>query len=197
MIKSIASLHAYPNHYSNSRFVAFVVSERVSMLWKVDLQCSIHQKICKVIRAYLIWWFYVTNELKHNCLIIPFFGRYTKETQSKRRVHFSYEADPSVTMFSATWNRKNLFALHKAWFVNLSARLVRVDLSGNHIEELPEELLNTLPLLEVLDVSNNKLQYLPEVTSTFTRYFSHMEYDIPLSLIQYLLSLLNFFGLEI
>ncbi|XP_067017125.1 leucine-rich repeat serine/threonine-protein kinase 1-like isoform X3 [Acropora muricata] len=95
--------------------------------------------------------------------------RYTKETQSKRKVHFSYEADPSVTMFSAAWNKKNLFALHKAWFVNLSARLVRVDLSGNYLEELPEELLNTLPFLEVLDVSNNKLQYLPEVTSTFTR----------------------------
>lgn len=75
-------------------------------------------------------------------------------------------------MFSAAWNRKNLFALHKAWFVNLSARLVRVDLSSNYLEELPEELLNTLPLLEVLDVSNNKLQYLPEVTSTFTRYYT-------------------------
>ena len=112
------------------------------------------------------------NDLKHNCLIIPFFGRYTKETQSKRKVHFSYEADPSVTMFSAAWNKKNLFALHKAWFVNLSARLVRVDLSGNYLEELPEELLNTLPFLEVLDVSNNKLQYLPEVTSTFTRYYT-------------------------
>ena len=73
-------------------------------------------------------------------------------------------------MFSATWNKKNLFALHKAWFVNLSARLVSVDLSENHIEELPDELFNTLPLLEILDVSKNKLQYLPEVTSTFTRY---------------------------
>ena len=98
------------------------------------------------------------------------FGRYTKETQSKKKAPFTYEADPSVTTFSAAWNQKNLFSLHKAWFVNLSARLVSVDLSDNHIEELPEELFNTLPLLEVLDVSKNKLLYLPEVTSTFTRY---------------------------
>ena len=73
-------------------------------------------------------------------------------------------------MFSATWNKKNLFAVHKAWFVNLSARLVSVYLSDNHIEELPDELFNTLPVLEVLDVSKNRLQYLPDVSSTFTRY---------------------------
>ena len=73
-------------------------------------------------------------------------------------------------MFSATWNKKNLFAVHKAWFVNLSARLVSVYLSDNHIEELPDELFNTLPVLEVLDVSKNRLKYLPDVSSTFTRY---------------------------
>lgn len=99
-----------------------------------------------------------------------FVGRYTRESQNNRRASLSYEVDPSVTMFSATWSRKNLFAVHKAWFVNLSAQLVSVDLSENHIEELPDELLNTLPLLEVLNVSKNKLQNLPEVTSTFTRY---------------------------
>lgn len=109
-----------------------------------------------------------------------FFCRYTKEVQTKRKIAFSYEVDPSVTMFSATWYRKNLFALHKAWFVNLSARLVSVDLSDNHIEELPDELFNTLPLLEVLDVSKNKLQYLPEVASEFTRYSIE---SFPLSLI--------------
>ena len=73
-------------------------------------------------------------------------------------------------MFSATWNKKNLFTVHKAWFVNLSARLVSVYLSDNHIEELPDELFNTLPVLEVLDVSKNRLKYLPDVSSTFTRY---------------------------
>ena len=99
-----------------------------------------------------------------------FFCRYTQEAHTKRKISFSYEVDPSVTMFSATWYKKNLFAVHKAWFVNLSARLVSVDLSDNHIEELPDELFNTLPLLEVLDVSKNKLQYLPEVASDFTRY---------------------------
>ncbi|XP_068741133.1 leucine-rich repeat serine/threonine-protein kinase 1-like isoform X3 [Montipora capricornis] len=115
--------------------------------------------------------------------------RYTKETQSKKKAPFTYEADPSVTTFSAAWNQKNLFSLHKAWFVNLSARLVSVDLSDNHIEELPEELFNTLPLLEVLDVSKNKLLYLPEVTSTFTRLQKLRAFDneitfVPSSLLQ-------------
>ena len=106
--------------------------------------------------------------------LIPFLWwflyRYTKESQNKSRSSLSYEVDPSITMFSATWNKKNLFAVHKAWFVNLSARLVSVYLSDNHIEELPDELFNTLPVLEVLDVSKNRLQYLPDVSSTFTRY---------------------------
>ena len=86
----------------------------------------------------------------------------------------SFEVDPSVTMFSAAWSRKNLYALHKAWFVNLSARLVSVDLSENNIEELPDELFNILPALEVLDVSKNKLEYLPEVISSYTRYYNHL-----------------------
>jgi len=73
-------------------------------------------------------------------------------------------------MFSAAWGRKNLHALHKAWFVNLSARLVSVDLSENNLEELPDELFNILPALEVLDVSKNRLEYLPEVISSYTRY---------------------------
>ena len=78
-------------------------------------------------------------------------------------------------MFSAAWNRKNLYALHKAWFVNLSARLVSVDLSENNLEELPDELFNILPALEVLDVSKNKLEYLPEVISSYTRYYNHIQ----------------------
>ena len=106
--------------------------------------------------------------------LIPFLWwflyRYSKESQNKSRSSLSYEVDPSITMFSATWNKKNLFAVHKAWFVNLSARLVSVYLSDNHIEELPDELFNTLPVLEVLDVSKNRLKYLPDVSSTFTRY---------------------------
>ena len=99
-----------------------------------------------------------------------FLYRYSKESQNKSRSSLSYEVDPSITMFSATWNKKNLFAVHKAWFVNLSARLVSVYLSDNHIEELPDELFNTLPVLEVLDVSKNRLKYLPDVSNTFTRY---------------------------
>ena len=98
------------------------------------------------------------------------FCRYTKETRNKRKTTLSFEVDPSVTMFSAMWDRKNLSALHKAWFVNLSARLVSVELSDNHLVELPDELFNILPALEVLDVSRNKLEYLPEVLSSYTRY---------------------------
>ncbi|XP_078364681.1 leucine-rich repeat serine/threonine-protein kinase 1-like isoform X2 [Oculina patagonica] len=95
--------------------------------------------------------------------------RYTKETRNKRKTTLSFEVDPTVTMFSAAWDRKNLYALHKAWFVNLSARLVSIELSENHLEELPDELFNILPALEVLDVSKNKLEYLPEVISSYTR----------------------------
>lgn len=81
-------------------------------------------------------------------------------------------------MFSAAWGKKNLYALHKAWFINLSARLVSVDLSENNIEELPDELFNILPALEVLDVSRNKLEYLPEVASTYSRYYMYIIYDM-------------------
>ena len=81
-------------------------------------------------------------------------------------------------MFSAVWSRKNLRALHKAWFVNLSARLVSVDLSENNIEELPDELFNILPALEVLDVSKNRLEYLPEVISSYTRYCKQCKWVI-------------------
>ena len=73
-------------------------------------------------------------------------------------------------MFSAAWSKKNLYAIHKAWFVNLSARLVSIDLSDNCIKELPEELFNILPALEELDVSKNQLKSLPEVISSYTRY---------------------------
>lgn len=95
--------------------------------------------------------------------------RYTKETRNKRKTALSFKVDPSVTMFSAAWSKKNLYAIHKAWFVNLSARLVSIDLSDNCIKELPEELFNILPALEELDVSKNQLEYLPEVISSYTR----------------------------
>ena len=57
--------------------------------------------------------------------------------------------------------------------MNLSARLVSIDLSENNIEELPDELFNILPALEVLDVSKNRLECLPEVISSYTRYIAN------------------------
>ena len=97
--------------------------------------------------------------------------RSTQETRNKK-TSVSFEVDPSVTLFAAAWSKMNLCALHKAWIINLSAQLVSIDLSGNQIQELPEELLNVLPVLEFLDVSNNQLVSLPEiqcVSSPFMR----------------------------
>ena len=104
-------------------------------------------------------------------VVMPYYvDRYTKEAGNKKKASLSYEVDPSVIMLSAAWGRKNLEAVHKAWLVNLSARLVSVDLSGNQIRDLPDELLNILPALETLDISSNQLEYLPEVSSSFIRY---------------------------
>ncbi|XP_048583428.1 leucine-rich repeat serine/threonine-protein kinase 1 isoform X2 [Nematostella vectensis] len=91
--------------------------------------------------------------------------RYTKDANVKRKTTFSFEHDPNVNRFSVNWGHKNLHALHKAWFVDYSLNLVRIDLANNSLHELPEELLNTLPLLEELDVSNNNLVSLPEISN--------------------------------
>jgi Leucine-rich repeat (LRR) protein len=81
-------------------------------------------------------------------------------------------------MYAACWASMNICSLHKGWFVNLSARLVTIDLAKNNLEELPEELFNILPVLEELDVSNNKLIFLPEINhlDSFTRYSTVHEY---------------------
>ena len=96
---------------------------------------------------------------------------YTKDAKAKRKTALSFESDPDINMYAACWASKNIYSLHKGWFVNLSARLVSIDLAHNDLEELPEELFNILPVLEELDVSHNKLIFLPEInhTNSFTR----------------------------
>lgn len=103
------------------------------------------------------------------------YDRYTKDAKVKRKTALSFESDPDINMFAACWANKSICSLHKGWFVNLSARLVSIDLAHNNLEELPEELFNILPVLEELDVSHNKLIFLPEInpTDSFTRYVSN------------------------
>ena len=107
--------------------------------------------------------------MSFNC---PDVSRFTRDVKAKRKTAISFEPDPDISMIAAHWSSKNIYSLYKGWFVNLSVTLSCVDLSNNYLQELPDELFNSLCVLEELDVSNNKLICLPDLNfaECHTRY---------------------------
>lgn len=74
----------------------------------------------------------------------------------------------------ADFRAANYYSIHESWFTRFSDRLVSVDLSNNHIQNIPKDVMN-LPSLREIDVSSNDLFDLPEVVDIVNSRYSTCE----------------------
>ncbi|XP_072050090.1 leucine-rich repeat serine/threonine-protein kinase 1-like [Amphiura filiformis] len=74
-------------------------------------------------------------------------------------------------MYRAQWHSKSIWFFHFSWLQTSkiqSVFLKTIDLSSNHLETIPEELLWSLPHLEYLLLNQNDLISLPPLPSNLT-----------------------------
>jgi Leucine-rich repeat (LRR) protein len=98
----------------------------------------------------------LNNRLYHD---IFYHLRNFKEHQGKYK---KLKQTGKTSLLEGDFSNADFYDIHKSWFTDHAEQLVSLDLSNNHLLNIPREIFN-LPFIREINVSANHLFELPEV----------------------------------